>query len=74
MEQEQFKKIASLFLNEIEPELFQAKDFYELEQISQQLFKKLFKETMDLHLNPHEIVDQRKKKHQGGMGRANSER
>lgn len=62
MKQQQFKEIANLFLNEIEPELNQAKDFYELEQISQQLFKKLFQETMNLHLNPKQTEDQRKKK------------
>lgn len=62
MEEQQFERIANLLLNEIEPDLNQAKDFFELERISQEMFKKLFQQTLNLHLNPKQTVDPRKKK------------
>lgn len=68
MEREQVQKIARLLLNEIEPELFTAKNLYELEKMAQSQFKDLFRETMELYLNTDKTTDERKKKRHHGMG------
>jgi hypothetical protein len=68
MEQSQKQMIADLFLNEIEPQLHQAKNLLELEETAQELFKEFYQLVMNRHLNADGITDERKKKQSGRSG------
>ena len=72
MEREQVQKIARLLLNEMEPRLDRVENFFDLEVMVQRQFKELYAETMNLHLNPTDTKDERKKKRDNRMGESRS--